>query len=219
MGRDGPPIVLTLLSLAVAFSVFLATWWQASIARDAEKRSLRAYVAYDEPLVTSVPNSAGAIVEWKFFPRWANHGSTPTRNLTFVLHCISVLKETRASIGETVSPASSRDISPGFPLGAGSCSHPASQLAADLTAGILHGARSTVDYLDVFGEAHHSEQCFTVEFLADPQLNANALREIGSCERNCQDEECTPAPAPASYPWLDQMFGGRRLTPVSPPSP
>ena len=57
--RDGPPIALTLLSLVVAVLALLATWWQGSIARDAEKRSLRAYATYDEPLVTSVTNPAG----------------------------------------------------------------------------------------------------------------------------------------------------------------
>lgn len=91
----------------------------------------------------------------------------------------------------------------------------ANQLAGT-AAGTLHGARSTVDYLDVFGEPHHSEQCFTVEFLVDPLVNANALREIGSCDRNCQDEECLPAPA-ARRSLTDQLLGGRRVTPAAPP--
>jgi hypothetical protein len=151
MERGGTPIALTLLSLAVAFLAFLVTWWQGSVARDAEKRSLRAYVTYDDPLVTSVTNSAGAVVEWKIMPKWANHGGTPTRNLTFVLHCISVLKDTGVITSETTEHTTPRDISPGSPIGTGLCSLRADQIAANIATGILHGARSTVDYFDVFG--------------------------------------------------------------------
>jgi hypothetical protein len=170
------------LSLLVAVLALFATGWQGFIARDAERRSPRAYVTSDEPLVTSITNSAGAVVEWKLLPKWADHGVTPTRNLTFVLHCISVLKATGALFGDTPTPASSRDI-----------------------------------HFDVFGEPHHSEQCFTVEFLNDPLSVADAKRTIGACERNCEDEECQTVPAPAArHRLLDQLLGGRRLIPASP---
>ena len=213
---------LSLLSLLIAVLALFATGWQGWTARDAERRSLRAYVTYDDPLVTSVTNSAGAVVEWKIMPKWANHGGTPTRNLTFVLHCISVLKDTGALIGDTTTPPSSRDISPGSPIGTGLCSLRADQIAANSATGILNGARSTVDYFDVFGEPHHSEQCFTVEFLNDPLHVADAKRTIGFCEHNCEDEECQAAPAPAARHPLrdlrDQLLGGIRLTPATPPS-
>jgi hypothetical protein len=208
---------LSLLSLLVAVLALFATWWQGWTAWDAEKRSLRAYVTSDEPLVTSVTNSVGAVVEWKILPKWANQGKTPTRNLTFVLHCISVLKDTGALFGDTRMPASSRDISPGHPVGTGSCSLPADQLAANIATGILNGARSIVDYFDVFGQPHHSEQCFTVEFLNDPVHVADAKRLIGLCERNCEDEECQTVPAPGARRSLQEQLLGRRIIPASPP--
>jgi hypothetical protein len=209
---------LTLLSFVVAVLALFATWWQGWTAWDTERRSLRAYVTYDDPLVTSVTNSAGAIVEWKILPKWANHGGTPTRNLISELHCISARKDTLAIIGESKQSSAPRDLSPGSPIGAGFCSSPADQLAADGVAGILHGARSTADYFDVFGEPHHSEQCFVVDFLIDPLHFADAKRTINQCERNCEDEECQTAPARASLRsllFLDRLMGRK----PSPPGP
>ena len=199
----------------IALLAFFATFWQAWIARDAEKRSLRAYVSSDDPGVFAVTNSAGAIVEWKLLPKWADHGSTPTRNLTFTLHCIAVRKDTgelSAETTEPTNPANQRNISPGHPVGAGICSVTAVQLAANIKSGLLNGARSTVDYSDVFGEHHHSEQCFTVEFLADPLRNTDPLRTIGPCDRNCEDEECKPIPRalphqPPRWAWDAFMAG------------
>jgi hypothetical protein len=205
-------LLVAVLALAVAC-------WQGWTAWDAERRSLRAYVTSDDPLVTSVTNSAGAIVEWKILPRWADHGKTPTRNLTFIQHCIAVHKDTGDIIAETKTtlPATPRHISPDHPVGTGLCSLTADQVAANFATGILNGARSTVDYFDVFGQPHHSEQCFTVEFLDDPLSNRDAKRVIGSCERNCEDEECQTVLAPAQRRSLRDLLGGIRLTPASPP--
>jgi hypothetical protein len=206
-------LLVAVLALAVAC-------WQGWTAWDAERRSLRAYVTSDEPLVTSVTNPAGAIVGWKIIPKWADHGKTPTRSLTFIHHCIAVHKVTGDIIVETTAPATPRDISPDHPVGAGLCSLTADQVAVNFATGILNWVRSTVDYFDVFGQPHHSEQCFTVEFLEDPLRYIDAKRIIGACERNCEDEECPAVHAPAARRSLqDLLLGGRYLAPASPPRP
>ena len=176
---------LSLLSLAVAVLALFATGWQGWIARDAEKRSLRAYVSADEPEVhPTTTSSAGTFVAWIIIPKWANHGSTPTRNSIVTTQCIATSAEGATS---TTGPATPRprDISPGHPIASDGCA-----LTADQRAGSLIGGRSTVDYWDVFGEHHHSEQCVTIEFIGDPSHNPDPLRVTHACEPNCEDEEC-----------------------------
>lgn len=183
-------ISVEISAAVIALLAFFATFWQAWIARDAEKRSLRAYVSSDEPVVQGTPDPAGTIVSWEIVPKWANHGSTPTRNAIVTLQCLSISAEGNISAEATKAAPRPRNISPAHPIAPGSCVLTAAQLAVSIKGGIRQGARSTVDYLDVFGEHHHSEQCFTVEFLGDPARNADPLRATVQCERNCEDEEC-----------------------------
>jgi hypothetical protein len=199
-GREsGDKHWLDKLAVALSGAAFLAaavaagfTGYQAWVARDTEKRQLRAYVSRDEPEIFPLADASGGVLEWKILPKWANHGGTPTRNLTVTLRCIAVRKDTGAIFDETEQPPSQsqRIIPPTQATGGGICSLTASQITANIKNGLLNGARSTVDYFDVFGEPHHSEQCFTVEFLRDPIQNADvATRAINTCERNCEDGE------------------------------
>jgi hypothetical protein len=84
------PSLLSLVSLLVAVLALLATWWQGLIARDAEKRSLRAYATSDGLQVHAVPNPAGiGIAAMKILANWANHGGTPTRKAIVTTQCLS----------------------------------------------------------------------------------------------------------------------------------
>jgi hypothetical protein len=163
-GRErGEKHWLDKLAVALSGAAFLAaavaacfTGYQAWVARDTEKRQLRAYVSRDEPEIFPLPDASG----WKILPKWANHGGTPTRNLTVALRCISVHKDTGATSGESgEQPPSQRIISATQTTSGGACSLSASQVNANFKNGLLNGARSTVEYFDVFGQSHHSEQC------------------------------------------------------------
>jgi hypothetical protein len=179
--------VFSIISVAIASGALVATWWQGSVAWDTEKRSLRAYVSSDEPGLQPVSDAAGT---WSIIPKWANHGNTPTRNAIVTLECLSVSAEGTITILTSPGAQKPREISPGHPISPGVCDLTAAWLAFNTSKGIRYGARSTVDYLDIFGEAHHSEQCFTVLWQAPTY--AIPL----PCERNCEDEECKTVPAP-----------------------
>lgn len=179
-----------LSAVAIAIFAFVATAWQAWIARDAEKRSLRAYVSYDDPLVTPVTDTNGVIAEWKLSPEWVNHCSTPTRGLTSSIQCVTVRKDTYAIVLASSATLSPLEIAPTRKEYSGICSVTTSDIESRLKIGITNGIKSSVDYCDVFGERHHSEQCVTIDFNGDPKHNLKSQRSINFCGRNCEDEEC-----------------------------
>ena len=183
---------LAVTAIVVSVLALAATGWQGWVARDAEKRSLRAYVSADEPEVRpTTTSSAGTFVAWTIIPKWANHGSTPTRNSIVTTQCIAISAQGAISTAPTaLAIPRPRNISPGHPIASDACPPTADQLADSIKNGSLNGGRSTVDYWDVFGEHHHSEQSFTIGFIGDPSHSPDPLRATHPCERNCEDEEC-----------------------------
>jgi hypothetical protein len=166
---------------------------QVQIAKDTEKRQLRAYVSAQEPIVKPKSKLTGEDTTWIIIPKWNNSGDTQTRFLSSRLKCVAIDKKTGKLVtaGELSDPTT-RDIGPKSSSGTGNCVSTYLQIGSNQSIGLLSGIYSIVTYYDIFGDIHRSEQCYTVEFTGDPSIaNEEAQRFIGTCDfRNCEDEEC-----------------------------
>lgn len=164
----------------------------ANTAGDTEKRQLRAYISASEVHVFPTTDKNGGNLHWWIFAMWQNSGQTPTRRLSFTTDCITIREDDPVRVVDrSIASEGNRDAPPKAALSAGSCSLSTSQIVKQLSQGLVGGIRSTVEYYDIFGDWHQSQQCTTVKFIGDYMVaNPDVQRVIGICSKNCEDEEC-----------------------------
>jgi hypothetical protein len=126
---------------------------------------------------------------------WENSGNSPTRRLTFDLHCPeaqeSVVQNPTQLPGRSSGPVH-KLLGPKQSIFAGVCGYSVAQLNLVRDNGYHLYIVSTADYFDIFEEHHRTEACFEVINLNGnfEDLQTVPKNDFIGCGRNCADEEC-----------------------------
>ncbi len=161
------------------------------VQRDTEERDLRAYVTAGETKIIPTTNSQDGDLHWVMTPEWKNVGNTPTRSAKVSIQCFTI-DAAGKTIDEHAPSSRYRDLGPDKTGLAGGCTLTPKEMLSNKAAGKKNAVYSAVDYKDVFGTDHHSEQCVVLTPISDADVADPAFQHTFSlcADRNCEDEEC-----------------------------
>jgi hypothetical protein len=182
--------------------IFAATAWQAYIANDNEKRSLRPYINIS---IGSLYNSApdGSIPVWNLPVNVENNGATQTEHATSEIWCaheqFSVDNPMeKESSGEKIN----RFFGPHQSGGIGRCSYTPDELrdASNNTLYLFVAARMVYFDTITHHDIHVTEFCARLVNIkgdfSHPISGSSAAMETLICDfHNCADDECPPEDA------------------------
>jgi hypothetical protein len=191
VGKRWPEYVISVGTILAAIAAAVAagaTAWQASVARDTERRQLRAYVFMNGLSVQAMGHQNDEVV-WVPKARWRNSGATPTRDLKIF-----------SSVGSQYANGPFAAEITSYPLTLGPADEALIRGGAAVPSSRIQSFRATglAVYRDAFGHYRITMACRGGGLIKREDLNAAKLGDtleldsLSCGEGYCADEDCKP---------------------------